>query len=339
AAGQEVTETTEVTVSDGQGGSATQTLSVTITGTNDAPVVTSGADDAAGALVEDGPSAVTGGQLAASDADTGASLTWSGGETTALGVFAITGDGAWSYTLDNDAAQALAAGQEVTETTEVTVSDGDGGSATQTLSVTITGTNDAPSLDLLTFAATKDTLNFGTLTATDPEGSAVRFELDTPSSNADVVVSSNGDYLYLPSAGFVGTDTFKVKVTDADGASRIETVTFQVADALVVSSAPAASALSLAAVDQVPLAQQDQDLPDLGAQDPDGDSIDSLLDAAFPDDPDPDPAGPDADPASAAAVPAPVPGADAQDLLGGMSGIGNLISTQDDAAATVAPSA
>ncbi|WP_424971444.1 tandem-95 repeat protein, partial [Dinoroseobacter sp. S76] len=138
------TDSFVVEVDDGAGGTDLATVTVTVTPVNDAPVVTSGADDAAGALVEDGPSAVTGGQLAASDADTGASLTWSGGETTALGVFAITGDGAWSYTLDNDAAQALAAGQEVTETTEVTVSDGQGGSATQTLSVTITGTNDAP---------------------------------------------------------------------------------------------------------------------------------------------------------------------------------------------------
>uniref|UniRef100_UPI003C7E0904 tandem-95 repeat protein n=1 Tax=Dinoroseobacter sp. S375 TaxID=3415136 RepID=UPI003C7E0904 len=138
------TDSFTVEVDDGAGGTDLATISVTVTPVNDAPVVTSGPGDAAGALTEDGPADVTGGQLAASDPDTGAVLSWSGGAATALGAFAITPDGAWSYTLDPDAAQSLAAGQEVTETTEVTVSDGLGGTATQTLSVTITGTNDAP---------------------------------------------------------------------------------------------------------------------------------------------------------------------------------------------------
>ncbi|MEM1079797.1 MAG: tandem-95 repeat protein, partial [Pseudomonadota bacterium] len=81
------TDSFVVEVDDGAGGTDLATVTVTITSVNDAPVVSSGAGDATGALVEDGPSLVTGGQLAASDADTGASLTWSGGETTALGVF------------------------------------------------------------------------------------------------------------------------------------------------------------------------------------------------------------------------------------------------------------
>ncbi|WP_424967918.1 Ig-like domain-containing protein, partial [Dinoroseobacter sp. S375] len=298
------------------------------------------AGDAAGALTEDGPADVTGGQLAASDPDTGAVLSWSGGAATALGAFAITPDGAWSYTLDPDAAQSLAAGQEVTETTEVTVSDGLGGTATQTLSVTITGTNDAPSLDLPTITATAGTINFGTLTATDPEGSAVTFALDTPSTNADVVVSSNGDYLYLPGAGFVGTDSFKVTVSDPDGGSRVETVTVQVATSLVISNAPAPAALNLAAVDQVPAQQQDPDLPDL-LQDPDGtdDAIDALLDAAFPDDPDADQTSSDAGDTGADAPDADAGGADLSDVLGGLGDFADLVSVQDDVVATTTPSA
>src|SRR5262249_27609992 len=42
-AGQVLTQKYNVTVNDGHGGTATQTVTVTITGTNDAPVITSGA--------------------------------------------------------------------------------------------------------------------------------------------------------------------------------------------------------------------------------------------------------------------------------------------------------
>src|SRR6476661_2153028 len=53
AAGESHNETFTVRVSDGQGGSADQVVTVTVTGTNDAPVITSSAADAAGAAKED----------------------------------------------------------------------------------------------------------------------------------------------------------------------------------------------------------------------------------------------------------------------------------------------
>jgi VCBS repeat-containing protein len=42
--------------------------------------------------------------------------------------------------------QALAAGQSLTETFAYTISDGQGGTATSTLTVTINGVNDAPAM-------------------------------------------------------------------------------------------------------------------------------------------------------------------------------------------------
>ena len=46
----------------------------------------------------------------------------------------------------NSATQYLAAGQTATETFTVTVSDGHGGTVDQLVTVTVTGTNDAPTI-------------------------------------------------------------------------------------------------------------------------------------------------------------------------------------------------
>src|SRR6185312_8425460 len=83
-----------------------------------------------------------------------ASAAAAAGNTTALGSFSVDasateaagaagGSFGWSYTLNDTAAQYLAAGQSVSETYTVTVDDGHGGMVTQDVVVTITGTNDA----------------------------------------------------------------------------------------------------------------------------------------------------------------------------------------------------
>jgi VCBS repeat-containing protein len=60
-------------INDGQGGSVPQTASITITGTNDTPMVTSG--PGAGAVTEDMTTAVTG-SMPVSDVDAGAQQVW-----------------------------------------------------------------------------------------------------------------------------------------------------------------------------------------------------------------------------------------------------------------------
>src|SRR5439155_158721 len=87
------------------------------------------------------------GQLTVHDVDTGenhfatpASLAGD------YGTFTFnTATGAWTYTLDQAKADPLTAGQHVSDTLTVTSSDG---TATQDIVVNITGSNDAPVLDL-----------------------------------------------------------------------------------------------------------------------------------------------------------------------------------------------
>jgi VCBS repeat-containing protein len=85
----------------------------------------------------------------ASDVDSGetAQLQWSGDATGTYGNFAIDTDtGVWTYFVNNGAAatQALAAGQTETETFTAVVTDPQGATDTIDVTITITGTNDAP---------------------------------------------------------------------------------------------------------------------------------------------------------------------------------------------------
>ena len=86
------------------------------------------------------------GTLTSSDVDADATATWTrtGTETSTYGTFALGTNGAWTYDLLNNASvDSLKQGQIVTETYAVKVSDGLGGVATQTVTITINGTNDA----------------------------------------------------------------------------------------------------------------------------------------------------------------------------------------------------
>ncbi len=143
AQGQVVTETFAYQATDGIT-STPSTLTVTITGTNDAPVTT--VDTAA--VQEDLSITATGNVLANdTDVDQGTVLTVANAGVFAgqYGQLSLLADGSYTYALDNASykVQSLAAGQTVTETFAYQASDGIT-STPSTLTVTITGTNDAP---------------------------------------------------------------------------------------------------------------------------------------------------------------------------------------------------
>ena len=175
ALGETRTETFTVYVSDGRGGLATQEITVTLTGTNDRPELSIA--NAAQGIHED--TASVGGTFAVQDpdSDSGQNQTFhiEGGSNTPAadgtspsdGSHSATGStdatfttdygkltldpatGQWTYALNNasDKVQQLNAGETKVETFEVTVTDEHGATSTQTISVTITGTNDIPEID------------------------------------------------------------------------------------------------------------------------------------------------------------------------------------------------
>jgi VCBS repeat-containing protein len=137
--GQTLTEKFTVSSVDG---SAQHGVTVTIVGTNDIPTI-SGVST--GATTEDGASEVTG-QLGVADVDIRDGHTWTvdGHPKGSHGYLAVDATGKWTYAVDAQATQALAAAQEAHDVFTVKTDDGHGGTATQTITVNITGTNDIP---------------------------------------------------------------------------------------------------------------------------------------------------------------------------------------------------
>ena len=125
--------------------SAPATVTITITGTNDdasIDVATPGADQ--GAVKED-VTLTTGGKLVATDVDQGEARFQPQDQVKgAHGTFSLDADGNWTYNLDNNdpAVQALKEG-ETLPSEHFVVKSADG-SAEHSVTVTITGTNEAP---------------------------------------------------------------------------------------------------------------------------------------------------------------------------------------------------
>src|SRR4029077_11258170 len=172
-----------VQVSDGHGGTATQNVVITVNGTEDIPVITSGtqsgavteiADNAAGEnvtvhhqagnvaftdvdLSDIETSAVTNRQVTTATLANGYTLT-AAQQNALLNAFTIdaathsqldgTGTVGWHYDISDGALDFLGDTDQVTLTFTVQVNDGHGGIATQNVTITvnggISGTEDAP---------------------------------------------------------------------------------------------------------------------------------------------------------------------------------------------------
>jgi VCBS repeat-containing protein len=144
--GESLTDSFAVLSADG-----TETsVQVTINGTNDAPVITSSALDAEGAVTEAGNTdpgvATVSGTLTSSDADAVNTAAWSinGDGNGTYGSLAISPEGIWTYTLDNsrDATQALAEGQTEQDVFTARVVDDQGAFVDQIITVSVAGAND-----------------------------------------------------------------------------------------------------------------------------------------------------------------------------------------------------
>ncbi|ANN71814.1 retention module-containing protein [Bordetella bronchialis] len=185
AEGQQKTETFDVLVSDGHGGTDVQKVTVTVTGTNDVPVVTG---DDSGTVREDYLfQQVTGGDLDIKDADAGQNTFQANVIVTPHGVFAVNGSGNWTFTLNNGNAevQALGDGEKLVEHFTVKTADG----TPETVTVTILGTNDAPHISGVSSGALKEDA------APSVSGQLNVSDVDVRDSHSWSIFGSNkGDY-------------------------------------------------------------------------------------------------------------------------------------------------
>ncbi|WP_202969915.1 beta strand repeat-containing protein, partial [Endozoicomonas atrinae] len=248
AAGQVRTQTYTVTVNDGNGGTVDQQVTVTITGTNDVPTITA-ATDVTGAVTEivDGGTGENTDTLSDSGSFTIADVDLTDVQTVSvtsdttgyLGSFTptvsnnTTGDGTgqvdWTFTVPDADIDDLAAGQVLTQTYTITVNDGNGGTVDQQVTVTITGTNDVPTITAATdvTGAVTEIVDGGTGENTSTLSDSGSFAIADVDLTDVQTVSVTSD-----TTGYLGsfTPTVSSNNTTSDGTGQVDW-TFTVPDA------------------------------------------------------------------------------------------------------------
>ena len=293
AKNETITLSYTITVGDNSGEtndtSTGQVVTVTITGTNDAPTITSGAAAATATVAEltdtTGSTALdqAGGTVTFGDVDltdthqvtqSNATFAWSGGPLTPSQISALTdasartlvlhdstgtGSGSidWTYKITDSALDFLADGQTLTVTYDITVADYHNGVATgtstgQTVTVTYAGSNDAPVVS----AVVSDALvvEDGPVSVLNALANA----LDADNGATLSVVNVPGT---LPAGVTYDAinHTFTLDPTDpayqhlADGATTTVTVNYGVSDGIVTTPTPASVSWTITGMNDAPV--------------------------------------------------------------------------------------
>ncbi|WP_340662756.1 VCBS domain-containing protein, partial [Pseudomonas sp.] len=218
--GQTGKETFTATVTDNNGATVTQLITIDVTGTNDAPTVSA---PLLASGTEDGANVVVNLLSGASDVDTGAVLSIANVSALPAGV---TLNGSTLTVNPADASfQSLAAGASKDIVVTYNVVDDNGAKVAQTATITVTGTNDAPTVS-------------GAVVATAAEDSA-SFNVNLLSGASDVdsgAVLSVSNVGTLPAGVTRSGNILTVNPADASfqslnvGESKVLTITYNVID-------------------------------------------------------------------------------------------------------------
>ncbi|OLO06287.1 hypothetical protein BTW08_18450, partial [Salinicola sp. MH3R3-1] len=229
------------------GVSEPKTVTITVTGTNDAPVVV------ADTQTTGENSALSGQVPAATDVDgTIAGYDLATDVGTGNGSLSFNSDGSYNFTPGTDF-DTLAAGESRDVTFSYTATDNDGGvSAPKTVTITVTGTNDAPVAVADTRTTGENSVLSGQVpAATDVDGTIAGYDLatDIGTGNGSLTFNADGSYTLTPgidfdslAAGESRDVTFSYTATDNDGGvSEPKTVTITVTGTNDVPVAQAAT--------------------------------------------------------------------------------------------------
>ncbi|MEP9380214.1 Ig-like domain-containing protein [Aquabacter sp. CN5-332] len=206
----------------GSGGAliASDTADIAVAAVNDIPVLSA---NTAPTLAEGGSTTITAALLDVNDADnTDAQLTYTITTATAHGTLmrdgVALGLGATLTQREintNRITYVHDGGETVSDEFGFSVSDDAGGTITgETFTFAITPVNDAPVATDGSFSGSEDTIITGTLSASDPEGSALTYARFRQAQHGTVVVNADGTFTYTPDAGFGGADSFAYTVSD-----------------------------------------------------------------------------------------------------------------------------
>ncbi|MFM5817113.1 retention module-containing protein, partial [Aeromonas dhakensis] len=246
--GETKVETFTVASVDG----TTHTVTITITGVNDAAVIT-GTDSGGVTEDESNPTLTETGTLTVTDVDGADEAKFVAGNgvasTGALGSLSITEGGAWTYNVDNSKVQYLGEGETKVETFTVASVDG----TTHTVTITITGVNDSAVIggtdsgNVVEDETNPTLTETGTLTVTDADGTdEAKFVAGngTPSAGAlgSLSITEGGAWTYNvdnSKVQYLGEGETKVEtfvVESVDGTTHTVTITITgVNDAAVIT--------------------------------------------------------------------------------------------------------
>lgn len=207
------------TANDGNGGTATATVNVTINEVNDTPIAV---DDQ---VSTDEDVAVIVSVLANDSDPNGDPLSIASFTQGAGGSVTSNGDGTLTYTPNVDF--------NGTDSFAYTISDEKGGTDTANVNVTIAAVNDAPvSTDDSYSTNEGTTLNVAALGViandSDTEDDALTAILVAGPSSGNLNLNADGSFIYTPNAGFNGADNFTYKVNDGSLDSNVATVSISV---------------------------------------------------------------------------------------------------------------
>ena len=233
-------------VGDGASFSDVATISITVAPVNDDPV----ADAISVTVDEDGSASVT---LTGSDVD---------GDTLSFNVLSQPTNGTLSGTAPN-LTYTPNPDFQGTDSFTFEVSDGTTTSATETVSITITSIDDAPTADNQSVVTDEDTAANITLSGADADGDTITFNVLTPPTNG-TLTGATPNLVYTPNANFNGTDSFTFEASDG-----------------ALNSAPATVSITVNPINDAPTADPasviiDEDgsaVVTLTANDPDGDTL------------------------------------------------------------------
>jgi VCBS repeat-containing protein len=224
----------------------------------------------AGWLVEDGTAHTIRGTLTVHDNDWGEATFRDVTEADLhgpYGTFAFNATtGVWVFTPNNAAAQSLKKGERVEQTLTVTSLDG---TATKTITITVTGANDAPvaTTNGNSVSGNENTIITGQVPAgSDVDGDDLTYEL--VEEIAGLAFNEDGSFTYEPADDFHGAVTFTYRIVDEHGGeSASQNFTINVASVNYAPVAATTGNSASGAEDQVLTGE----LPD--ATDADGDDL------------------------------------------------------------------
>ena len=177
-------------------------------------------------VVAEGGVLVATGQLTATDPDAGAAFTWSidGSAAGAFGGLALTAAGKWTYTLDPALAAPLTSTDHPVETFMVKVQDGQGGSDSESVKVTVNGGGSAPpaQIDYPGFSSSGLVMNGSAAIVSSSDGSVLRLTPSLPGKSATVLATPLVDL-----SSFSTHFTFRMSAPSAGGGA--DGLTFLVA--------------------------------------------------------------------------------------------------------------